>query len=168
MPDEVRFSTCFHQLKNWVKQTETLPLCSLSWAAPTASYVRNFCGTKVTFVQKSDKKKIENRKRFLTRITSCKLCTENRKSTEINSDLSYKTNMSVLNPNSDDEPQECPLCMEFLELDDINFYPCSCGYQVSSFIHFYFKILKTCDCLNSVRVNRTFLMGAAGVRSHTK
>ena len=38
--------------------------------------------------------------------------------------------MSVLNPNSDDEPQECPLCMEFLELDDINFYPCSCGYQV--------------------------------------
>ena len=64
--------------------------------------------------------------------------------------------MSVLNPNSDDEPQECPLCMEFLELDDINFYPCSCGYQVSSFIHFYFKILKTCDCLNSVRVNRTF------------
>ena len=40
--------------------------------------------------------------------------------------------MNVLNPNSDDEPQECPLCMEFLELDDINFYPCSCGYQVSS------------------------------------
>ena len=39
--------------------------------------------------------------------------------------------MNVLNPNSDDEPQECPLCMEFLELDDINFYPCSCGYQVS-------------------------------------
>ena len=42
--------------------------------------------------------------------------------------------MSVLNPNSDDEPQECPLCMEFLELDDINFYPCSCGYQVSFFV----------------------------------
>jgi len=41
--------------------------------------------------------------------------------------------MSVLNPNSDDEPQECPLCMEFLELDDYNFYPCSCGYQVSGF-----------------------------------
>ena len=39
--------------------------------------------------------------------------------------------MSVLNPNSDDEPQECPLCMEYLELDDINFYPCSCGYPVS-------------------------------------
>ena len=39
--------------------------------------------------------------------------------------------MSVLNQNSDDEPQECPLCMEYLELDDINFYPCSCGYQVS-------------------------------------
>jgi CCR4-NOT transcription complex subunit 4 len=39
--------------------------------------------------------------------------------------------MSVLNPNSDDEPQECPLCLEYLELDDISFYPCSCGYQVS-------------------------------------
>lgn len=38
--------------------------------------------------------------------------------------------MSVLNPNSDEEPLECPLCMEFLELDDINFYPCSCCYQV--------------------------------------
>ena len=53
--------------------------------------------------------------------------------------------MSVLNPNSDDEPQECPLCMEFLELDDINFYPCSCGYQVSFFLDFLsvFKIGKT-------------------------
>lgn len=38
--------------------------------------------------------------------------------------------MSVLNPNSEEEAQECPLCMELLELDDINFYPCSCGYQV--------------------------------------
>ena len=40
--------------------------------------------------------------------------------------------MSVLNPNSEEEPQECPLCLEYLELDDINFYPCSCGYQVRS------------------------------------
>lgn len=39
--------------------------------------------------------------------------------------------MSVLNPLSDDEAPECPLCMEYLELDDISFYPCSCGYQVS-------------------------------------
>ncbi len=38
--------------------------------------------------------------------------------------------MSVLNPASDDESPECPLCMEFLELDDISFYPCACGYQV--------------------------------------
>ena len=44
--------------------------------------------------------------------------------------------MSVLNPNSEEEPQECPLCMEFLELDDINFYPCSCGYQVRSSRYF--------------------------------
>ena len=39
--------------------------------------------------------------------------------------------MSVLNPpSSDDETLECPLCMEYLELDDVSFYPCSCGYQV--------------------------------------
>lgn len=25
---------------------------------------------------------------------------------------------------------ECPLCMEPLEVDDLNFYPCTCGYQV--------------------------------------
>jgi len=41
--------------------------------------------------------------------------------------------MSVLNPNSDEEPLECPLCMEYLELDDINFFPCSCGYQICRF-----------------------------------
>ena len=38
--------------------------------------------------------------------------------------------MSVLNPNSEEEPLECPLCLEYLELDDVNFYPCTCGYQV--------------------------------------
>ena len=38
--------------------------------------------------------------------------------------------MSVLNPASEDEAPECPLCLEYFELDDINFYPCSCGYQV--------------------------------------
>ena len=25
---------------------------------------------------------------------------------------------------------KCPLCMEQLEIDDVNFYPCTCGYQV--------------------------------------
>lgn len=28
---------------------------------------------------------------------------------------------------------ECPLCMDPLELDDINFFPCTCGYQVCRF-----------------------------------
>ena len=41
-------------------------------------------------------------------------------------------NMSVLNLSGDEAP-ECPLCMELFELDDINFYPCSCGYQVYYF-----------------------------------
>ena len=37
--------------------------------------------------------------------------------------------MSMLNFSGDESP-ECPLCMELLELDDINFFPCACGYQV--------------------------------------
>lgn len=32
-----------------------------------------------------------------------------------------------------DEPVECPLCMEPLEIDDINFFPCTCGYQICRF-----------------------------------
>lgn len=32
-----------------------------------------------------------------------------------------------------DELPECPLCMEPFGLDDINFYPCSCRYQVCRF-----------------------------------
>jgi len=40
--------------------------------------------------------------------------------------------MSVLNLSGDESP-ECPLCMELLELDDINFYPCACAYQICRF-----------------------------------
>ncbi|CAH0548687.1 unnamed protein product [Brassicogethes aeneus] len=40
--------------------------------------------------------------------------------------------MSVLN-QSGEEQQECPLCMEPLEVDDLNFYPCTCGYQICRF-----------------------------------
>uniref|UniRef100_A0A0N5AX85 CCR4-NOT transcription complex subunit 4 n=1 Tax=Syphacia muris TaxID=451379 RepID=A0A0N5AX85_9BILA len=29
--------------------------------------------------------------------------------------------------------KECPLCMELLEVDDIDFYPCKCGYQICRF-----------------------------------
>lgn len=38
-------------------------------------------------------------------------------------------NMSATNHTADDQV-ECPLCMEPLEVDDLNFYPCTCGYQV--------------------------------------
>ncbi|CAG0889806.1 unnamed protein product [Darwinula stevensoni] len=41
--------------------------------------------------------------------------------------------MSVLNM-SGDEQLECPLCMEPLEVDDLNFYPCQCGYQIHDFL----------------------------------
>eukprot|EP00731_Ephydatia_muelleri_P025412 Em0017g495a len=35
--------------------------------------------------------------------------------------------------SNDDEVPECPLCMEPLGLDDLNFYPCACRYQVCRF-----------------------------------
>lgn len=40
--------------------------------------------------------------------------------------------MSVMNNSGDDLP-ECPLCMEPLEVDDLSFYPCTCGYQICRF-----------------------------------
>lgn len=33
--------------------------------------------------------------------------------------------------NCSEDSAECPLCMEPFEVDDLNFYPCTCGYQVS-------------------------------------
>lgn len=47
--------------------------------------------------------------------------------------------MSVLN-QSGEEQVECPLCMEPLEVDDLNFFPCTCGYQVSK-IFVYFMVV---------------------------
>lgn len=32
--------------------------------------------------------------------------------------------------NCGEDSAECPLCMEPFEVDDLNFYPCTCGYQV--------------------------------------
>ncbi|XP_059058354.1 uncharacterized protein MAL13P1.304 isoform X2 [Achroia grisella] len=40
--------------------------------------------------------------------------------------------MSVMN-QSGEEQVECPLCMEPLEVDDLHFYPCTCGYQICRF-----------------------------------
>ncbi|XP_076578239.1 CCR4-NOT transcription complex subunit 4 isoform X2 [Chaetodon auriga] len=37
------------------------------------------------------------------------------------------------NPEGKDGPMECPLCMEPLEIDDVNFFPCTCGYQICRF-----------------------------------
>lgn len=34
---------------------------------------------------------------------------------------------------NEDQNLECPLCMEPLEMDDINFFPCTCGYQICRF-----------------------------------
>lgn len=46
--------------------------------------------------------------------------------------------MNGLN-NSSDDVAECPLCMEPLEVDDLNFYPCTCGYQVSLHLSLFDK-----------------------------
>uniref|UniRef100_F6S5I8 CCR4-NOT transcription complex subunit 4 n=1 Tax=Ciona intestinalis TaxID=7719 RepID=F6S5I8_CIOIN len=35
--------------------------------------------------------------------------------------------------NNSEEISDCPLCMEPLEVDDINFFPCVCGYQICRF-----------------------------------
>ncbi|XP_030556601.1 putative uncharacterized protein DDB_G0291608 isoform X1 [Drosophila novamexicana] len=35
--------------------------------------------------------------------------------------------------NSNDDSVECPLCMEPLEVDDLTFFPCTCGYQICRF-----------------------------------
>lgn len=34
---------------------------------------------------------------------------------------------------NEDQNVECPLCMEPFEMDDINFFPCTCGYQICRF-----------------------------------
>ncbi|KAM7377781.1 hypothetical protein PAMA_012935 [Pampus argenteus] len=36
-------------------------------------------------------------------------------------------------PAEKDDSMECPLCMEPLEIDDVNFFPCTCGYQICRF-----------------------------------
>ena len=36
-------------------------------------------------------------------------------------------------PELKDDLTECPLCMEPLEIDDVNFFPCTCGYQICRF-----------------------------------
>lgn len=58
--------------------------------------------------------------------------------------------MSVLN-QSGEEQVECPLCMEPLEVDDLNFFPCTCGYQVSlsqkiQIIYFMSINIASCIC----------------------
>lgn len=37
---------------------------------------------------------------------------------------------SLLSCRFQEEDPECPLCMEEMDLSDINFKPCPCGYQV--------------------------------------
>ncbi|XP_061079267.1 CCR4-NOT transcription complex subunit 4-like [Conger conger] len=36
-------------------------------------------------------------------------------------------------PELMDKSMKCPLCMELLGMDDVNFFPCTCGYQICCF-----------------------------------
>ncbi|KAG8186833.1 hypothetical protein JTE90_020511 [Oedothorax gibbosus] len=42
--------------------------------------------------------------------------------------------------------EKCPLCLEVLELDDLNFYPCTCGYQVCRFCWHRIRTNENCLC----------------------
>lgn len=43
---------------------------------------------------------------------------------------------------SSKEDSECPMCLEELDLTDLNFKPCSCGYQVFISLFSLFHFLK--------------------------
>ena len=46
----------------------------------------------------------------------------------------------MVHSDSDDD-DECPLCMEPLDIADKNFYPCTCGYQVCLLFAFAFLVV---------------------------
>ncbi|XP_050357030.1 uncharacterized protein LOC126777845 isoform X2 [Nymphalis io] len=66
---------------------------------------------------------------FSVIVKEARVCSQILKSTE---HLALRARMSVLN-QSGEEQVECPLCMEPLEVDDLHFYPCTCGYQICRF-----------------------------------
>ncbi|XP_068158491.1 CCR4-NOT transcription complex subunit 4-like [Drosophila tropicalis] len=41
--------------------------------------------------------------------------------------------MNGMPSHSNDDAVECPLCMEPFEVDDLTFFPCTCGYQICRF-----------------------------------
>jgi hypothetical protein len=55
-----------------------------------------------------------------------------RETQENSAEKRRRISMNVMNTSGDELP-ECPLCMEPLEVDDLSFYPCTCGYQICRF-----------------------------------
>lgn len=49
--------------------------------------------------------------------------------------------------NNNDDSVECPLCMEPLEVDDLTFFPCTCGYQVSVLLEYPYHDSALISCL---------------------
>ena len=45
----------------------------------------------------------------------------------------YKNTGPMFVQEMSGERSECPLCLEDLEIDDLSFYPCPCGYQVAQY-----------------------------------
>lgn len=65
--------------------------------------------------------------------------------------------MSSLN-HSGEEAVECPLCMEPLEMDDLSFFPCTCGYQASNPIHIIYLTLNSFFHFLYIPINNLFLL----------
>ncbi|XP_017350013.1 CCR4-NOT transcription complex subunit 4 isoform X6 [Ictalurus punctatus] len=53
--------------------------------------------------------------------------------TETTPPLAISCHRMSRSPDLKEDPMECPLCMEPLEIDDVNFFPCTCGYQICRF-----------------------------------
>ena len=93
---------------------------------PTPSFKQvGFTFPKCTFIRQELAKELKD-----IFIKECSIFVENVYH------IKFLTNLNIL--------LQCPLCMEPLEIDDINFFPCTCGYQVYNLLNLacyllYFK-----------------------------
>lgn len=63
-----------------------------------------------------------------------------RRARSSNPPFLFRTSLTLLLPRLQEEDPECPLCMEEMDLSDINFKPCPCGYQVRPSLSFSFLL----------------------------
>ena len=112
---------------NFVHHSTALSSASGQYQWEVCCVIVNLKAVQTSFpvVETPEKCSIIQRK-FYCRLSITVILRGSRKVTVIDKEV---CSMNVMN-NSSDEQVECPLCMEPLEVDDLNFYPCTCGYQV--------------------------------------